>query len=255
MNVRRYFLAVCIVILVTSLVVCSPGPDLRAITIAARTSTEQAQSWRVHGTASYSAYGETQETTWEGEVAAPDRSRVKITTETGMWCEATRIGEESYVRASDMPESGAAVSEVACVMLPITEALEPLDLLIDREQLPDEEIDSVQCLHYRGKIDMDAFVEQERARMGPQLPPELLELMRRGSMEAELWVGKDDYLIRQMTLLDHMPEWEAGTAEASWIRQTMVVRFYDFNEPISIEAPSPWPKGPGNTGASLRDTT
>ncbi|HJX38965.1 MAG TPA: hypothetical protein VJ714_10205, partial [Anaerolineae bacterium] len=78
---------------------------------------------------------------WDGEFAAPDRWRVKITTETGMWCEARRIGEQSYVRASHMPESGAAVSEVACVMLPIAEALEPLDLLIDLEQLPDEEIE------------------------------------------------------------------------------------------------------------------
>ncbi|HEM62640.1 MAG TPA: hypothetical protein ENO24_10150 [Chloroflexi bacterium] len=239
MNAEKYLLAASVVCLLMPLGACTSGADLRAITITARTSTEQAQSWRVHGTASYSAYGETQETTWEGEVAAPDRSRVKITTEGGMWCEATRIGEESYVRASDMPESGAAVSEVACVMLPITEALEPLDLLIDLEQLPDEEIDSVQCLHYRGKIDMDAFVEKEKAEMGSQLAPELLELMRRGSMEVELSVGKDDYLIRQMKRLDHMPEWEAGTAEERWMRQTTVIRLYDFHEPISIEAPSP----------------
>ena len=86
---------------------------------------------------------------------------------------------------------------------------------------------------------MDALVEKEKAEMGSQLPPELFELMRRGSMEVELWVGKDDYLIRQMKRLDHMPEWEAGTAEERWILQSAVMRFYDFNEPISIEPPSP----------------
>jgi hypothetical protein len=193
----------------------------------------------VQGTASYSSDGEAQETTWEGEVAAPDRSRVKLTTETGKWCEATRIGEQSYVRASDMPESGAAVSEVACVMGSMTEELEPLELLIDLERLPDEEIDNVQCLHYRGRMDMDALVQREQARTGSQLPPELWELMRRGSMEVELWVGKDDYLIRQMKRLDHMPEWEAGTAEERWMRQSTVQRFYDFNEHISIEPPPP----------------
>jgi hypothetical protein len=236
MNVERYLLAACVFSLLMPVVACTSGADLRAITITARTSTEQAQSWRVHGTASYSADGDTQETTWDGEFAAPDRWRVKITTESGMWCEATRIGEQSYVRTSDMPDLGAAAGGAACVMLPITEALEPLDLLIDLEQLPDEEIDNVQCLHYRGKIDMDAFVQRE-AKMGSQLPPELLELMRHGSMELELWVGKDDYLIRQMTLLDHMPEWEAGTAEERWMRQSTVIRLYDFNEPISIEPP------------------
>ena len=238
MKMQRYLVAACIVSLLMPLVACASGSDLRATTTRAITSTSDAESWREQGTSSYSADGETQETTWEGEVAAPDRSRVKITTETGTWCEATRIGEQTYVRASDMPESGAAVSEVACVMLPITEALEPLDLLIDLEQLPAEEIDHVQCLHYRGRVDMDAFVEKEKAGKGPQLPPELLELMRRGSMEVELWVGKDDYLIRQMKRLDHMPEWEAGTAEEKWMRQSTVLRFYDFNEPIAIEPPA-----------------
>jgi hypothetical protein len=62
--------------------------------------------------------------------------------------------------------------------------------------------------------------------------------MRRGSIEVELWVGKDDYLIRQMKRLDHMPEWDAGTAEERWIRQSTVIRLYDFNEPISIEPPA-----------------
>jgi hypothetical protein len=239
MNVERYLITACVVCLIMPLAACTSGSDLRAITTTARSSTEQAQSWRVQGTASYSADGEVLETTWDGESAAPDRSRVKITTETGMWCEATRIGEQSYVRASDMPESGAAVGEVACVMLPITEVLEPLNLLIDLEQLPDEEIDNVQCLHYRGRVDMDALVEKEKAEMGSQLPTELLELMRSGSIQIELWVGKDDYLIRQMKRLDRMPEWEAGTAEEGWIRQSTVIRFYDFNEPISIEPPPP----------------
>ncbi|HJX39366.1 MAG TPA: hypothetical protein VJ714_12230, partial [Anaerolineae bacterium] len=224
--------------LVMPLAACTSGPDLRAITTTASTCTEQAQSWRVQGAASYSSDGETQETTWDGEFAAPDRWRVKITTETGMWCEATRIGEQSYVRASDMPDSGAAAGGAACVMGSMTEELEPLELLIDLERLADEEIEHVQCLHYRGRMDMDAFVQREEAGTGSQWPPELLELMRRGSMEVELWVGKDDYLIRQMKRLDHMPEWDAGTAEERWIRQSTVIRLYDFNEPISIEPPA-----------------
>jgi hypothetical protein len=239
MNVEKCLITACIVSLMMPLAACTGGSELRAITARAITSTLDAESWREQGTASYSTDGETQETTWDGEFAAPDRWRVKITTETGKWCEATRIGEQSYVRALDMPDSGAAAGGVACVILPITELLEPLDLLIDLEQLPDEEIDNVQCLHYRGRVDMDAFVEKEKAEMGSQLPPELLELMRRGSMEVELWVGKDDYLIRQMKRLDHMPEWEAGTAEERWIRQSTVMRLYDFNEPISIEPPPP----------------
>jgi hypothetical protein len=237
MNAKKYLITACIVCLLMPLVACTSGPDLGATTTRARMSTLAAESWRVQGTSSYSADGETQETTWEGEFAAPDRWRVKITTEAGKWCEATRIGEQSYVRASHMPDSGAAAGGAACVMGSMTEELEPLELLIDLERLPDEEIDNVQCLHYRGRMDMDALVQREEASTGSQLPPELWELMRRGSMEVELWVGKDDYLIRQMKRLDHMPELEAGTAQEKWMRQSTVLRFYDFNEPISIEPP------------------
>ncbi|HUV73489.1 MAG TPA: hypothetical protein VMW79_04205 [Anaerolineae bacterium] len=238
MKMQRYLVAACIVSLLMPLAACASGADLRATTTRAITSTLAAESWRVQGTASYSSDGEAQETTWEGEFAAPDRSRVKITTETGMWCEATRIGDQSYVRTSDMPDSGGAASGVACVIVgSMTEELEPLDLLVDLERLADEEVDHVQCLHYRGRMDMDTLVQREQARTGSQLPPELWELMRRGSMEVELWVGKDDYLIRQMKRLDHMPELEAGTAEEKWMRQSTVQRFYDFNEPISIEPP------------------
>ena len=86
---------------------------------------------------------------------------------------------------------------------------------------------------------MDALVQREEASGGSQLPRELLELMRRGSIEVELWVGRDDHLIRQISRLDHLPELGAGTAEEKWIRQTMVVQFYDYNEPIVIEPPSP----------------
>ena len=32
-----------------------------------------------------------------------------------------------------------------------------------------------------------------RAAMGDRLPPEVLDLMRRGSMELELWVGTVSY--------------------------------------------------------------
>jgi hypothetical protein len=237
MNAGRYLISACVVLLMLPTAACASGADLRAVTTTAVTSTLDAESWRVQGAASYSADGEALETTWEGEFAAPDRSRVKTTTETGTWCEATRIGEQSHVRTSEMPESGAAASGVACVMLPMTEVLEPLEVLIDLEQLVDEEIDGVQCLHYRGRLDMDALVQREEARMGPEASRESLELMRRGSIEVELWVGKDDYLIRQMRRVDRLPVLDAETAKEIWTKQTTVLRLYDFNEAISIESP------------------
>jgi len=246
MNVGKYLITACIASLMMPLAACSTGLDLRATTTKARIATMEAQSWRVKGTASYTSEDEALETTWEGEFAAPDRSRVKITTETGLWCEAIEIGEQSYVRTSDMPEWGSGVRGIACVLLPITEVLEPLDSLIDFQQLPDDEIDNVQCTHYRGKVDVDSLAQKEQAAMGDRLPPEVLDLMRRGSMEVELWVGKDDYLIRQMRRTDHLLELKAGTGEEKWTTQSTIIRFYDFNEPIAIDPPALQPSGSGD---------
>jgi hypothetical protein len=237
MNVQRHLMIACVVLLMLPTAACASGADLRAVTTTAVTSTLDAESWRVQGAASYSADGEALETTWEGEFAAPDRSRMRITTGTGTWCEATRIGEQSYVSTSEMPESGGAASGAACVMLSMAGLLEPLEVLIDVERLADEEIDGVQCLHYRGRLDMDALVQREEARAGPEASRESLELMRRGSIEVELWVGKDDYLIRRMRRLDRLPVLEAESQEEKWTKQSMVLRLYDFNEPIAIELP------------------
>ena len=235
MNVRKYLITGCIVFLIMPLVTCSKGPNLREVTTKAHIATSEARSYRMKGTTTYTSEGETHEIVSEGEFAAPDRFRAKISIETGQWCEVIKIGDKSYVRTSDELESGGGKSDATCVVLPIAEVLEPLDSLIDLEQLPDEGIDGVDCLHYRGKVDMDSLLE--KTGMGYQQTPEFLEVMRRTSIDAELWVGKDDYLIRQMITRIRFPESEPGTGAEKWVTQTTIFRFYDFNKPIAIEPP------------------
>lgn len=217
------------------LVACSKGSNLREVTTKARIATSEAHSYRTKGTTRYTSDAETHETVSEGEFSAPDRFRAKISPETGRWCEVIKIGDKSYLRTSDELEWGGEKSDVMCVVLPITEVLESLDSLIDLEQLPDEGIDSVDCLHYRGKVDIDSLVE--KTGMAYQQTPEFLEVMLRTSIDIELWVGKDDYLIRQMITTIRSPESEAGTGEEKWGTQTTIMRFYDFNKPIAIEPP------------------
>lgn len=214
---------------------CSEGSNLRKVTTKARITTSEAQSYCMKGTARYTSDAETLETVFEGEFAAPDRFRAKINIETGHWCEVIKIGDKSYLRTSDEEEWGGEKSDVMCVVLPIAEVLEPLDSLIDLEQLPDEGIDGLDCLHYRGKVDMDSLLE--KTAMAYQQTQEFLEVMRRTGMSVELWVGKDDYLIRQMITTIRSPESEAGTGEEKWTTQTTIMRFYDFNKSITIEAP------------------
>lgn len=235
MSVGKHLITGCIVFLIMPLVACGKGPNLREVTTKARIATSEAQSYRMEATTRYTSDGETFETLSEGEFSAPDRFRAKIIPETGPWCEVIKIGDKSYVRTSDKAEWGDGKSDATCVVLPIAEVLEPLDSLIDLEQLPEEQIDGVDCLHYRGKVDLDSLVE--KTRVPYQQTPELLEVMRRASIDVELWVGKDDYLIRQMITRGRFPESEPGTGEEKWATQTTIMRFYDFNKPIAIEPP------------------
>lgn len=235
MNVRKYLITGCIVFLIMPLVACAKGSDLREVTTKARVATSEARSYRMKGTTRYTSDGETLETVFEGEFAAPDRFRAKMSPETRPWCEVIKIGDKEYVRTSDKAEWGGGKSDATCVVLPISEVLEPLDSLVDLEQLPEEHVGGVDCFHYCGKVDLDSLVE--KTGMGYQQTPESLEVMLRASMDIELWVGKDDYLIRQMITRGRFPELEPGVGEEKWATQNTIMRFYDFNKPIAIEPP------------------
>lgn len=235
MNVRKYLRAGCLVFLIMPQLACAKGPNLREVTTKARIASSEAQSYRMKGTTRYTSDDETHEIVSEGEFSAPDCFRVKISSDSGWWCEVIKIGDKEYVRTSDEAEWDGGKSDVMCVVLPIAEVLEPLDSLINLEQLMDEHIGDVDCLHYRGKADIDSLVE--KTGMGYQQTPEFLEVMHRTSIDAELWVGKDDYLIRQMITTIRSPESEVGTGGEKWTTQTTVMRYYDFNKPIAIEPP------------------
>ena len=43
-----------------------------------------------------------------------------------------------------------------------------------------------------------------------------------------------------------LAEYDAVTGQEGWVSQNSITRFYDFNEPISIEPPAPEPSGVGD---------
>jgi len=81
-------------------------------------------------------------------------------------------------------------------------ALGIMQFMGELQQLPDENIDGVDCLHYGGTP-------------------------RWGDIPFEIWIGKDDYLIRQTT---QRTEHENAIS-------TITTRYYDFNTNITIEPP------------------
>jgi len=111
--------------------------------------------------------------------------------------------------------------------------------------MSDEEVDSVDCFHYKGSIDTDAQVDKEIAKLDPSQPGyeeriKLLELERRWQFTLEFWIDKEDHLLRQlkqyqdMVFIEHIGE---DTEREEHTNAVIAYRFFDFNQPIQIEAP------------------
>jgi hypothetical protein len=77
-----------------------------------------------------------------------------------------------------------------------------MEFLKDLQQLPDEEIDGVTCLHYKGTTKLR-------------------------DINYEIWIGKDDYLVRQIQ----------NKGEYETITYVYTTRYYNYNADMNIEAP------------------
>lgn len=135
-----------------------------------------------------------------------------------------------------------------------TKTLELLDLLDNLEEFQDEYIDDVLCYHYRGVIDMVGLLEKNRTELlkliesywtltdkdesekEEYLEEALMDLedkMRKKEMIYDVWIGKDDYIVRQIDLVMRSL---SGTIDI--VKENMFNQKYrDFNEEIIIVPP------------------
>jgi hypothetical protein len=126
------------------------------------TRTREAQSWRAAGNTTYAdATGVTLESSFESEYAAPDRSHSRLI-RNGDWHETIVMGDDAYLRSSDEPGWCQSPCEydgrhVEVVPGSFWIELELLDLLVDLERLPDEQVGGQVWSHYRGKLDQDSY--------------------------------------------------------------------------------------------------
>ena len=92
---------------------------------------------------------------------------------------------------------------------------------------------------------MEAGIEKQKAKLDPSQPGydnilESLDIQRRWQIAVEYWIGKDDFLLRQMKQdsdivnIDHVGQ-ENETENHVFI--TYAIKFYDFNANIAIEPP------------------
>jgi hypothetical protein len=138
------------------------------------------------------------------------------------------------------------------------QTLENLDYLVDIEELQEEIIDSELCLHYSGILDIKKSLEMTRPMYIERLKSswgwvegeewaddgEYEEMIEEGwesfarefskyEYSYEFWVGKDDYIIRQLKMVRREAS-DPLEENDEWITST---RYFDFNKEIKIYPP------------------
>lgn len=232
--------AVATIIILAVLLMTQPwGLSPQRVMAEAYVATAELQSYRMwYNSITTTFAGETSETTFESEYAAPDQYHLKLIGDGGV-TEFIIINGKQYVRSSDLSQNMAfAVARSSSSFLTKEITLKILDGLTDLQELPDENVDSTDCLHYLGMIDMERQIEEMKANLEPANPHyerllEEMEQLGNWKTKAELWIGKHDYLIRQMKYDYQIPREDSK----QWDISSMVVKYYDLNEPIVIEPP------------------
>ena len=190
-----------------------------------------------------------------GSFLAPDRWRLTNTFGTDT-IETITIGRKTYERRQDesewrvreFPEEGQPLDwELAGFLEGFMDA--PAEDVIE---LPSESINGIECLRFRLNHNrtLDDALEQLEETTDLETRGFLREWVERIHREelaewAEVWIGKDDYLVRQSSNVQERTydgEYEAGfpnvvIPDGTRFAFTATFTFSDFNQPVEIEAP------------------
>ena len=157
----------------------------------------------------------------EAEFSSPDRYRVN-NQENEQATEFIIIGDQQYISGGSLSGAMLDASTQGLYRSVSKEVvLSYLDNLTDIQSLSDMTIDSVSCLHYLGKWDVEKQIADAKQSLmkyydeGGIEPDEEeidqdLEQIRLTEIEIELWIGQDDYLIRQMKVNGKFPDDDEG---------------------------------------------
>jgi hypothetical protein len=231
-------------------------------------ASEEVQSYRVEISSIHIEEGKNLEGTLEVEFVAPDRYHYRGYGDVEQE-ESIIIGNKVYSRDSEndqwqevemSPNMLKAQKLSLKSLTPSAEStFQLLDSLTDLEKLPEEEIDGVDCLHCRGRVDMERKVEKQKAELEATLDPSepgyqerlnFMEWQRKWKINEELWISREDCFVRQRKSETQMPATQSPTGEIMPAMQsptgeimqgeaklTMLMHYYDINEPIKIEPP------------------
>lgn len=207
------------------------------------TATEKLQSYRMTYSGTTSVDGNTSSHHMEVMFDAPDRYHIHIISD-AKTDEFIIIGENQYVTNNASRISIIASYNSFSSVLSKQATLDLLDELTDLQILPEEKIEGIRCLHYLGKLDMEKRIEETKRNLQayntesdkPAMTDEAMEEMfgqiRSIDVTHEIWIGKDDYLIRQIKTEQRGPADKNGL-----IFVDMAMKYFDINQPVIIEPP------------------
>lgn len=237
---------------ITGLIIWQPwnsDNSSQGVIARAQTAISEVHSYRMSMvTTSYSEGQVTNTRISEIEFVDPDRYHFTMENEF-LDLEYIVIGDQFYQKKSDSTlESGVGISSwsssgyMYSSMITREYTAMMLGFLKNVKTLPEETVDGTVCLHYQGEYDYEQqlrAMQERRSKEGirPLSEAEIIEQVedwqsKIGSVVSELWVGKNDYLIRRMLSNTQGPD-NSGNNPSS----RTVYTFSDFNGQIVIEAP------------------
>jgi hypothetical protein len=175
----------------------------------------------------------------EGDYAEPDKLQmsmiIEMNGEAMPGIEVIRVGDDLYVKD---PETGqwmwgedvdeyddySGLEDFALGSVEYMKAFKGTSVL------GDEDINGVPCYHVKGTVSLENMTDTAQELIPPESE----------ALEAELWIGKKDYLVYQMVIgIDMEEASEASGLDVSITGGsfTFIYQFSRYNEPVAIEAP------------------
>jgi len=193
-------------------------------------------------------------TTLEGNYSLPDRAHITVSRD-GFRQEQVVVGDSVFTRTELNPDWVRTQVPSGDEMTPLPKpktGQEEMGYLDDVKTLPDETMDGVPVNHYVGKVNYEkVLVEDARQRFvnDPDLDSYVeraREVAGRINATNELWIGKDDGLVRQARITgEYRPSpSEMGSFSGGLGVEEVVVNFDTwlefsrFNESFAIEVPA-----------------
>ena len=244
---------------------CSKAEELAPALVLERAyaATQEVTSYHFTMSVAVAAegMGEFHVSNGEGDYVAPDRVRMK-STEGVELSEQINIGRKMYIKPSEssawfvqeFPKDEPTFATGFGNMVDPKRNLEFMQSPGENvTQLDDEVIDDVESWRYRLPTtstdplkNLMEDIEKEADPQRKEMLGALIEVMRKmgeRTRTTEIWIGKEDYLVRQFstaTSQNAVGSEEFGNItipEGTRYTVTMTFKLFGFNEPVEIEAP------------------